>query len=900
MYPFFRDAGAYLRSHAAVRRGLIGLLVFGLLRSAALVALPMVVAAYAEDWLRENGAADARIDDVDINPFTARVRVTGLVAGEKPGAELRVEQAEIDLRWWPLTSRRAFVDLLRLQGVRADVVAREDGSWQIGALLIAPAPDGADADVDVETPEGPTWGFGSELVNLRDVNVSYVDGVFDTRVDVRELRVGSQFSWDAGRSTTLVVDLTVDGSPLVLRSDVVPWAEEPSLSGRLTLADLDLADFASELKSLAGLEGSRGVIAMDLEIAGRLDADGVLRIGISGPFNLNDAGFAVGGAQVAHDALRWDGVIDLALPAQAEEPLVRLDGALQLTGVAASAPEQALAARLGDLRWDGTLALSPPPEDGQPLVLSSEAGALLRDLELRHTGLDAQLLALTEARAEGLAITGPGAANLAGLRLQGLRLLPGGAPGDGTSPAPDLLDVAELTLEGVAIDAATVTVDVVRIDEPALVLVRTEDGAIERLSAVLAAFDGDGAEAAAGAPDATLERTVEDAEVVADADAVADATPPFTFDVGRVEITGTRWLDVRDRSVAPAADFQLAELRLIVDDVSSRGAQPMRIDLLTSDDNTRLTVAGTLGVFSETLSADLAVNLENLEMPPLSPYVPGYDVFRGRLSTETRVSLQGDALDIDNDLLIERLKLAGKGGEGDDLLSQGMAMPVDVALDLLRDRDDRIRLELPVTGSLSNPQFGTGDIVRQAMQKALQNAAMSYVKNALQPLGTLLLVGNLAAQAARPRFEPVAMTAGDSALPPSGRDYLGKLSDLLEERPGLALTICGVATAADRQALVEAALARRAADAEAQAPAQSSNAAETAVAATAEAGADPAVEPPPPQISDAALLELAGLRTSRVIGELAGSGAVSRERLFACRESIDTDADAMPRVEITL
>ncbi len=92
-------------------------------------------------------------------------------------------------------------------------------------------------------------------------------------------------------------------------------------------------------------------------------------------------------------------------------------------------------------------------------------------------------------------------------------------------------------------------------------------------------------------------------------------------------------------------------------------------------------------------------------------------------------------------------------------------MPVDVALDLLRDSDDRISLKLPVSGSLTDPQFGTGDIIRQATQSALQNAAMSYVKSALQPLGTIMLVGNLAAKAARPRFEPVAMFLAKPRFP---------------------------------------------------------------------------------------------------------------------------------------
>ncbi len=886
MQQLLSDAGEYLRGHTIQRRLLIGVVVAATVLVIALVALPMVVAGYAEDWLRENGAGDARIDNVDINPFTGVARVNGLVAGEADGARLSVDLAEVNLRWWPLTSRRAFIQLLRLEGVHADVVARDDGVWQIGALTIAPAPAGTEAEE--AAGDGPSWGFGSELVSLRDLHVSYADGVFDTVVDVRELRIGSQFSWEGGRSTALVVDLTVNGSPLVLKSDIAPWAEEPRLSGRLTLADLDLSDFAEELESLAGLQTSRGRIAMDLQITGQLDADSVLRLEITGPFNLDAAGFGVAGMDFAHDALRWDGTLALALPAQAQEPLLRLDGAFQLTGLSAVLPEQQLEAGLGDFRWNGELALSPPSDDGAPMDLTGQGGVLVRELSLSHSGLGTVLAELDQARFDALRITGPDALEAAGLAVQRLRLLADG--GSGEEGAPELLSIGDLEARGLVAGAASVRMELLRIDEPVIVVVRDQAGGIERLSPALAAFDRE----PEPAPEpATL------AETVADAEAVAEAAPAFAFELGRLEVSGTRWLKLLDRSVAPPVDFQLASLALTVDELSTRAPQPMRLELDTGAGNTRLAVTGTLGVLSGPPSADLEIKLANLELPPFSPYVPGYDVFRGRVSTDTTVALEDDELNVQNELVIERLKLTGRTDDGSDLLSQGMAMPVDVALDLLRDRDDRIKLSLPVTGSLSNPSFGTGDIFRQAMQKALQNAAMSYVKNALQPLGTLLLVGDLAAKAARPRFEPVTMAAGDAALTASGGEYLDKLSGLLDERPGLSLTLCGVAVSADQQALLEAALARQAAQLETAAAggaAQPATSAAEVSGEPADAGSD---QPPAPEISDAALLEVARMRTTAVVSGLVERG-VDRDRLFACRETVDRDDGGEPRVEISL
>ena len=81
---------------------------------------------------------------------------------------------------------------------------------------------------------------------------------------------------------------------------------------------------------------------------------------------------------------------------------------------------------------------------------------------------------------------------------------------------------------------------------------------------------------------------------------------------------------------------------------------------------------------------------------------------------------------------------------------------------------------------------------------------MTYAKNALQPLGTIMLVASVAGKAARPRFEPLTFAAGFTEITPESAEYLNKIAELLEERPGLSLTFCGVSTLDDRDYLLQA------------------------------------------------------------------------------------------------
>jgi hypothetical protein len=156
-----------------------------------------------------------------------------------------------------------------------------------------------------------------------------------------------------------------------------------------------------------------------------------------------------------------------------------------------------------------------------------------------------------------------------------------------------------------------------------------------------------------------------------------------------------------------------------------------------------------------------------------------------------------------------------------------------------------------------------------------------------------MLVGNLAAKAARPRFEPVAMSPGEAALSGTGREYLQKIGGLLTERPGLRLTICSVATLSDRKALMDKALAE---PTEVTATSTDASSEENDPAASTTPDSEPVVA----EVSDVELLSLAEMRTSIVIDFLVSETGIEKARLFSCRETIEASDEDVPRTEITL
>jgi outer membrane protein OmpA-like peptidoglycan-associated protein len=341
-------------------------------------------------------------------------------------------------------------------------------------------------------------------------------------------------------------------------------------------------------------------------------------------------------------------------------------------------------------------------------------------------------------------------------------------------------------------------------------------------------------------------------------------TPPFRFAIENIEVVGSSEVAFDDRSVEPAFTDKVVVERLQMRQLGNAEPQmPAQLELsLLEDEYSSLNASGTVRPFGEAISANLTLSVEGFDLHKISAYLPAYQVERGRLSVESTVDIDAGELDIQNNLILDKLKLAGKTEDDNTLLDQGMAMPLDVALDLLRDNEDRISLALPITGNIADPNVNTGDILRTAMQSAVQKAALSYVKNALQPLGAILLVAQVAGSAARPRFEPLTFEPGSTELSADGQAYLHKIADLMSERSALHLTFCGVATLQDHDVPLES-------------------------------------EQSPPG-DEAALLELAESRGEAVRAFLVQSRVVDPERLFACRPSYETDESALPRVEISL
>jgi uncharacterized protein involved in outer membrane biogenesis len=125
-------------------------------------------------------------------------------------------------------------------------------------------------------------------------------------------------------------------------------------------------------------------------------------------------------------------------------------------------------------------------------------------------------------------------------------------------------------------------------------------------------------------------------------------------------------------------------------------------------------------------------HLENLDMMSFSPYTEFYiarPITQGEFNYKTSLNMTATQLKNKNHIHISELDFGKKTKD-----KNAIKAPVRLALYLLKDKDDQIEFELPVSGNPADPDFRLGKIIWKTAMKFL-------IKTASQPFNIL---GNLA------------------------------------------------------------------------------------------------------------------------------------------------------------
>ena len=255
------------------------------------------------------------------------------------------------------------------------------------------------------------------------------------------------------------------------------------------------------------------------------------------------------------------------------------------------------------------------------------------------------------------------------------------------------------------------------------------------------------------------------------------ARPLLPIKIGKVTLQGGN-VNFSDNFVKPNYSARLKQVGGRISGLSSAPDSIANLELRGSYDNVApLNVTARINPLSAKPYLDLQADIKGIEMTSLSPYsrkYAGYAIDKGKLSLFVKYKIENNLLEAENRVFIDQLTF-GEAFESPDATK----LPVSLAVALLKNRNGEIDLNLPISGSLDDPQFSVGGLV----VKVIINLFVKAVTSPFALLGSLFGGGE--------ELSNIEFEYGRAALAPAALTRLENLAKALIDRPSLKLEIEG-------------------------------------------------------------------------------------------------------------
>lgn len=260
---------------------------------------------------------------------------------------------------------------------------------------------------------------------------------------------------------------------------------------------------------------------------------------------------------------------------------------------------------------------------------------------------------------------------------------------------------------------------------------------------------------------------------------------PRDVNIHRIVFEGSR-LDFADHFIKPNYSADIGDLGGSVTGLSSDPRARAQVKLTGSyDGKSPIVIGGTVNPLSGELFADIAAKGSNIALPQFSAYsarYAGYGITGGTLALDVDYHVENGKLQARNGIVLDQLTF------GDRVASpEATKLPVLFAVNLLKDSQGRIKVDLPISGSLDDPQFDMGKVVAQVVGNLLKKAVtspFSLLSAALGGSSQAKAAGNAA-----PDLEHVDFAAGDAKLDEEDRRKLAQLSEALAQHPAVKVEL---------------------------------------------------------------------------------------------------------------
>ncbi len=263
------------------------------------------------------------------------------------------------------------------------------------------------------------------------------------------------------------------------------------------------------------------------------------------------------------------------------------------------------------------------------------------------------------------------------------------------------------------------------------------------------------------------------------ANAVAATAPkqeistPVTYKIDTIQVNNGL-VSITDNTLNRPFKYDLNNLNLTMNGLTESAGQ---IPVIF---NTKLNNKGefsgkTIWSMVDFMNLQMEAKVKRMDLVSFSPYSEYYvasPITQGWINYDLRLKMNVNSLNNTNNVVIDELEFGKRTKD-----TTAMKVPMRLALYIMKDKNDQIKFDLPVSGNPSEPKFKLGKLIWKTFINLM-------VKTALSPFNALASLAGANPES----MDKLPFAFAQDSLNQKQRDDLIKLATILKKKPDLIVT----------------------------------------------------------------------------------------------------------------
>mgnify|MGYP000199716807 CR=1 FL=1 len=220
-----------------------------------------------------------------------------------------------------------------------------------------------------------------------------------------------------------------------------------------------------------------------------------------------------------------------------------------------------------------------------------------------------------------------------------------------------------------------------------------------------------------------------------------------------------------------------------------------------SDKYAKFNFNGNVSPLTDLLNFELQGHLKEVSLPSVSTYLKdalGFELKSGQLDSDIEVSVNESIISGKTKLNIRGIEMSASDDNEANSLHDNKAVPLNVALSMLKDRKNNIELKIPLSGNINEPSFGVSHFIALVVEKAAMQQAKTYLLQTFVPYANVVTVVMAAGEhALKVRFNDLIYKDNIVDINEEQKVFVRQFIELLEDKPDTQVKVCSIASASD-------------------------------------------------------------------------------------------------------